>query len=367
MNVFDEMKTKDHEQVVYCYDRSSSLKAIIAIHNTALGPALGGCRMWPYENEAEALHDALRLSRGMTYKSAAAGLNLGGGKAVIIGDAKTMKSEVLFRAFGRFVQSLAGRYITAEDVGTTVSDMEWVRMETDYVTGFSRALGGSGDPSPVTAFGVYHGMRAAMKKTFGSDSMQGRTVALQGVGQVGFYLIGHLLSAGAKVVASDIDEERIKRAASQYETITFVPSGEIYDVDCDVFAPCALGGTVNSRTIPRLRSRIVAGCANNVLENEDSDGPMLEERRILYVPDYVISAGGLINVSNELEGYNRKHAISKAAGIFDIVNQLLLISDTEKISTLKAANALAERRMAAITSLKRTSIPRTQRERGRKV
>ncbi len=366
MNVFDEMKAKEHEQVVYCYDRVSNLKAIIAIHNTILGPALGGCRMWPYENEDEALHDALRLSRGMTYKSAAAGLNLGGGKAVIIGDAKSMKSETLFRAFGRFVQSLAGRYITAEDVGTTVSDMEWVRMETDHVTGFARALGGSGDPSPVTAFGVYHGMRAAMEKAFGSDSMQGRTIALQGVGQVGFYLIGHLLAAGAKVVAADIDEEKIKRAATQYETLTFVPSSEIYDVDCDIFAPCAMGGTVNAKTIPRMRAKIVAGCANNVLGNEDTDCSILEERKILYVPDFVINAGGLINVSNELEGYNRKHAIGKAAGIFDIVSQLLTIAENEKISTLKAANAMAERRIAAIANLKRTNIVRPQRERGRR-
>lgn len=366
MNVFDEMKAKEHEQVVYCYDRVSGLKAIIAIHNTVLGPALGGCRMWPYENEDEALRDALRLSRGMTYKSAVAGLNLGGGKAVIIGDSKTMKSENLFRSFGRFVQSLAGRYITAEDVGTSVTDMEWVRMETDYVTGFSRELGGSGDPSPVTAFGVYHGMRAAMKKVFGTDSMQGRTVALQGVGQVGFYLIGHLLSAGAKVVAADIDEEKIKRAAAQYESITFVPPGEIYDVLCDIFAPCALGGTVNSQTIPRLRCQIVAGCANNVLENEDVDGPALVERKILYIPDYVISAGGLINVSNELDGYNHKHAINKAAAIYNIINQLLAISETENISTLKAANALAERRMAAIANLKKTTVTRPMRLRGRR-
>jgi leucine dehydrogenase len=366
MNVFDEMKAKEHEQVVYCYDRASNLKAIIAIHNTILGPALGGCRMWHYENETEALNDALRLSRGMTYKSAAAGLNLGGGKAVIIGDAKTMKSETLFRAFGRFVQSLAGRYITAEDVGTTVSDMEWVRMETDYVTGFSRALGGSGDPSPVTAFGVYHGMRAAMQKAFGSDSMQGRVVALQGVGQVGFFLIGHLLSAGAKVVAADIDEEKIKRAASQYDSLTFVPPNEIYHVNCDVFAPCALGGTVNNKTIPNLRCKIVAGCANNVLGNEDTDCSILEERKILYVPDFVINSGGLINVSVELNGYNRKHAISKAAGIFDIVSQILSIADLERISTLKAANALAERRIAAIANLKRTNIMRPQRERLRR-
>lgn len=356
MNVFDEMKAKEHEQVVYCYDKATSLKAIIAIHNTVLGPALGGCRMWPYENEEKALHDVLRLARGMTYKSAAAGLNLGGGKAVIIGDAKTMKSEALFRAFGRFVQSLGGRYITAEDVGTSVMDMEWVRMETDYVTGFSRALGGSGDPSPVTAFGVYHGMRAVLKKVYGSDSLQGRTVALQGVGQVGFHLIGHLLSAGAKVIAADIDEERIKRTQAQYDSLVFVPPSEIYDVDCDIFAPCALGGAVNSKTIPRLRCKIVAGSANNVLENEDIDGPRLEERKITYIPDYIISAGGIINVSNELEGYNRKYALGKAAGIFDIVGQLLAIAENERISTLKAANALAERRIASMANVKRTTV-----------
>lgn len=365
MNVFDEMEAKDHEQIVYCYDRSSGLKAIIAIHNTVLGPALGGCRMWPYENEKEALNDALRLARGMTYKSAAAGLNLGGGKAVIIGDAKTMKSEALFRAFGQFVQSLAGRYITAEDVGTSVIDMEWVRMETDYVTGISRALGGSGDPSPVTAFGVYHGMRAAMMKAFGSDSMQGRTIALQGVGQVGFFLISHLLSAGAKVVVSDIDQDKIKRAKSQYESIVFVPPEEIYDVDCDIFAPCALGGTVNRDTIPRLSCKIVAGSANNVLGDEDTDGPALLQKGIMYIPDYVISAGGLINVSHELEGYNRKYAISKAAGIFDIITQLLSIAQTENVSTLKAANALAERRIASIAGLKRATIGRSIRKHNR--
>jgi leucine dehydrogenase len=356
MSVFDLMQSKEHEQVVYCYDRPSGLKAIIAIHNTMLGPALGGCRMWNYDSEAEALQDALRLSRGMTYKSAAAGLNLGGGKAVIIGDAKTMKTEIIFRAFGRFVQSLAGRYITAEDVGTTVQDMELVRMETDFVTGISRALGGSGDPSPVTALGVFHGLRAALRHVFGSDQLQGRTVSLQGVGHVGFYLIEHLLAAGARVVASDIDRDRIALVAKQYETVQFVPSEEIYDVASDVFAPCALGGTVNSDTIGRLRCKIVAGSANNVLANEDIHGPMLEARKILYVPDYVISAGGLYNVANELEGHKKKRAITKASGIFDIVNQLLMIANNENISTLAAANALAERRISSIANLKRTSI-----------
>lgn len=365
MNVFDEMQAKEHEQVVYCFDRASGLKTIIAIHNTILGPALGGCRMWNYQSESEALQDALRLSRGMTYKSAVAGLNLGGGKAVIIGDPKTMKSESLFRAFGRFVQSLAGRYITAEDVGTTVAEMAWVRMETEFVTGISRSLGGSGDPSPITALGVYHGMRAALNKVFGSDDAKGRTVALQGVGQVGFYLISHLLAAGAKVVVSDIDEDKLKRARAQYPDIAIVPAEDIYEVDCDIFAPCALGGTVNDVTIPKLNCKIIAGCANNVLLDEDRDILLLKERGIVYVPDYVISAGGLMNVANELEGYNRKQALSQAASIYNIVDRLLNIAENENITTLSAANTMAERRIMSIADLKRTSLGRPLRPRRR--
>lgn len=364
MSIFEEMKTREHEQVVYCFDRHSGLKAIIAIHNTVLGPALGGCRMWSYESEEEALKDVLRLSRGMTYKAAAAGLNLGGGKAVIIGNAKTMKSESMFRAFGRFVEGLAGRYITAEDVGTTVREMEWIRMETAHVTGITRALGGSGDPSPITALGVYNGMRAALKKTFGDDSLQGRTVVLQGVGQVGFNLIAHLKAAGAHIFASDIDEERMKKVSSHYDSVRFVSAQEIYDVPCDIFAPCALGGTINAATIPRLRCKIVAGSANNVLAHEESDCAGLEQKKIVYVPDFVISAGGLINVSNELAGYNRKHALAQAATIYDIVEQVLTIADNEDISTLRAAKTLAERRIESIASLKRMSMGRSfERER----
>lgn len=354
--IFDEMESKGHEQIVYCYDHASGLKAIIAIHNTVLGPALGGCRMWPYENEAQALDDALRLSRGMTYKAAVSGLNLGGGKAVIIGDSKSMKTEHLFRAFGRFIESLAGRYITAEDVGTSVRDMEWVRMETNHVCGFSRDLGGSGDPSPMTALGVYHGIRAALNKVFGSDSLKGRVVSVQGMGQVGFHLIEHLLASGAKVVATDIDQDRIRRAVSQHESIQIVRPDEIYDVPCDIFAPCALGGSVNSKTIPRLQCKIVAGSANNVLLNEDTDEPKLKERNIIYIPDYVISSGGLINVYAELEGYNEKRALRQVEGVFDIVTRLLAIAEQENISTLKAANAIAKRRIEAIADLKRTSF-----------
>lgn len=354
--IFDEMKSRDHEQVVYCYDRASGLKAIIAIHNTVLGPALGGCRMWHYHDEAEAIKDALLLSRGMTYKASIAGLNLGGGKAVIIGDSKTMKTEHLFRAFGRFIQSLAGRYITAEDVGTSVREMEWVRMETDHVCGFSRDLGGSGDPSPMTALGVYHGMRAALAKAFGSDAMKGRTVAIQGAGQVGYHLIEHLLAAKAKVVITDIDPDKLRRAVSRYESVEVVSADEIYDVPCDIFAPCALGGSVNEKTIPRLRCKIVAGSANNVLDDEDKDEQKLREKNIFYVPDYVISAGGLINVSIELEGYNEKRALKKVEGVFDIVSRLLAIAEHENISTLAAANALARRRIEAMADLKRTNI-----------
>lgn len=365
INIFDEMSTKEHEQVVFCHDKATSLKAIIAIHSTILGPALGGCRMWPYANETEALNDVLRLSKGMTYKSAAAGLNLGGGKAVIIGDHKTLKSEYLFRAFGRFVQTLNGRYITAEDVGTNVSDMEWVHIETDFVTGISRSLGGSGDPSPVTASGVFHGMRAAIKNVYGSDSLQGRVVAIQGMGQVGFYLAGHLLSAGAKIIACDIDEMRIKKAREHYEKISFVSVDEIYDVTCDIFSPCALGGTINQKTIPRLNCKIVAGCANNVLGNEDDDGASLTNRGILYIPDFMINSGGIINVSIELSGYSKQYALGKAAQIFDVVNQLLAIAANEKISTLKAANTLAERRIAMISRIKHISVEQPHKSKRR--
>jgi leucine dehydrogenase len=365
MKVFDEISNKDHEQIIYCNDKYSGLKAIIAIHNTVLGPALGGCRMWNYQNESEALQDVLKLSRGMTYKAAISGLNLGGGKAVIIGDSKSMKSESLFRAFGRFVQSLSGRYITAEDVGTTVVDMEWIRQETDFVTGIPRAFGGSGDPSPVTALGVYHGMRAALHEVFGTDDFAGRTIAIQGVGHVGFYLIKHLLAAKAKIIATDIDVEAIKRVKEAYEGVTFVPVNEIYDVNCDIFAPCALGGAINSNSIPRLNCKIVAGCANNVLQYEEADQNLLAMRNILYTPDFVISAGGLINVYSEINGYNRKYALSQVAGIFDIVRKIFEISSKKGISSLKAANEIAESRIESIAHLKRNRQGLNLQKRGR--
>jgi leucine dehydrogenase len=355
MSIFSAMEERDHEQLVFCYDKESGLRAIIAIHDTTLGPALGGCRLWHYESEADAVRDALRLSRGMTYKAAAAGLNLGGGKTVIMADPQRAKSEVLFRSLGRFIERLNGRYITAEDVGTTVADMAWVRMETSYVTGLSLAEGGLGDPSPVTALGVYHGLRAALNHYFGHEHLEGHTVAVQGLGQVGNHLVGHLTSAGAHVVACDTDPLKIKKAQERYPHLKIIAPAEIYDVACDVFAPCALGAVVNSKTINRLRCAIIAGSANNVLENEESDSLLLKDKKILYVPDFVISAGGLINVSNELAHRQTKDALAQTSRIFDIVAHVLSTAEKENITTQAAALALAERRIASIGALKRRS------------
>jgi len=365
MQVFEELAKRDHEQIVFCNDKASGLRAIIAIHNTRLGPALGGCRMWPYQSEDDALRDVLRLSRGMTYKSAAAGLNLGGGKAVIIGDSKTMKSENLFRVFGRFVQSLGGRYITAEDVGTSVADMEWVRMETDFVTGVRRALGGSGDPSPITAFGVFQGIRAALEWTYGSDSFEGKTILIQGVGHVGYNLLQHLIPAGARVIAAEVDRANIKRVQEDYPSVEFVAPEAIYDVPCDVFTPCALGGVVNDETIGRIQCKIVAGSANNVLADEDRHCAELNRRGILYVPDFVISAGGLINVANEIVGYERKHALRQASGIHNIVSQILNIAKSQNSTTLQAAKTLAERRIQDVGNIKNTYVGTPLLKRGR--
>ena len=367
MPVFEEMSKRDHEQIIHCYDKETGLKAIIGIHNTTLGPSLGGCRFFNYEKEEDALNDVLRLSRGMTYKSAAAGLNLGGGKAVIIGNPKKMKSESLFRAYGRFIQGLAGRYITAEDVGTTVQDMEWVRMETDYVTGISRALGGSGDPSPVTALGCYEGIKSSVKWLTGSESLEGKVVAVQGVGAVGYHLVQHLTRDGARVFVCDIDKENLRRVAADFRNVEVVAVDSIYDVDCDVFAPCAMGAVVNDETLPRLKCQIIAGSANNVLADEEVHAMALEKRGILYAPDYVINAGGLINVANELEGYNRERAVQQAAGIYNIVTEIFQIARDEKITTLIAANTLAERRIQNLGRIKNTYAGLTPGNRGRGV
>jgi leucine dehydrogenase len=351
MSLFSEIEQNDHEQVVFCSEKTVGLRAIIAIHNTSLGPALGGTRMWTYVSDEDALRDVLRLSRGMTYKAALAGLNLGGGKAVIIGDPHTDKSEALFRTYGRFIEGLAGRYITAEDVGTTVRDMEWVRMETKYVTGTSPAQGGSGDPSPVTGYGVYVGMKACVGEVFGSDSLKGRVIAVQGAGNVASHLCSHLVKEGARLFVTDIYEEKARRLAKHVKA-TYVKPEKIYDVKADIFAPCALGGILNDETIPRLKVKIVAGGANNQLLDEKKHMQMLIDRNIQYAPDYAINAGGLINVYNELEGYNQQRALKQAEGIYDILKQIFKVAKDENIPTNVAANRLAEARISRLAKIK---------------
>lgn len=355
MKIFGGMGEYNHEEVIFCQDRDSGLRAIIAIHDTTLGPALGGTRMWPYKSEDEALEDVLRLSRGMTYKSAAAGLNLGGGKAVIIGDPQRDKNEILFRAFGRFVHGLNGRYITAEDVGTEVRDMEFVRMETPWVVGISEALGGSGDPSPVTARGVYFGIKACSEAAFDTSSLRGRKVAIQGLGHVGYYLAEFLHKEGAKLFVTDIRKERIQRCVEQFGATAVEPE-KIYDVDADIFAPCALGAIISDETINRLKFKVIAGGANNQLADEQKHGRRLVEKKILYAPDYVINAGGLINVANEIEGYQRDKALKEAEGIYTVLKQVIAMAQKENIPMHEASNRLAERRIEQVSKLKRMHV-----------
>lgn len=343
--LFDELQTAGHEQVVICSDPKTGLRAIIAIHDTTLGPALGGTRMWMYKSEDAALKDVLRLSRGMTYKAAISGLNLGGGKAVIIGDPRTDKTEPLFRSFGRFVEGLAGRYITAEDVGMEVQNMEWIYSETKYVTGIPESMGGSGNPSPVTAYGVYMGVKAAAKKAYGSDSLEGKRIALQGAGHVASYFAKHAASEGAKIYLTDIFEDKASQVANEVGAEVVAPD-EIYSLDVDIFTPCALGGVVNDNTIEQFKCAVVAGGANNILDDENRHGQMLLDKGIIYAPDYVINAGGIINISSELEGYNRELAMQNTQKIYDTTLKVLAYSDEHGIPTHKASNILAEERIA---------------------
>lgn len=348
--VFSLLGEREHEQIVMCSQPDAGLKAIIAVHNTTLGPALGGVRMWPYESEKAAIRDVLRLSRGMTYKAAISGLNLGGGKAVIIGDPHKDKTEALFRAFGRYVDSLGGRYITAEDVGIDVQDMEWVFSETKYVTGIPKELGGSGDPSPVTAYGVYMGMKACAKKAYGTDSLKGIRVAIQGAGHVATHLADFISKEGAKIYITDIYGEKAEETAERTGAEVVDPD-DIYNLDVEIFSPCALGGILNDDTIPNFKCDIIAGAANNVLDIEERHGEMLLERGILYAPDYVINAGGLINVSGELEGYNEKRAHQKASRIYDTILDILNYSEDNNTPTLAASNILAEERIRKISRI----------------
>jgi leucine dehydrogenase len=349
MDLFRGMAEMGHERLVFCSNPEVGLQAVIAIHSTVLGPGLGGVRMWPYASTDEAVTDVLRLSRGMTYKAAATGINLGGGKAVIVGDPKRDKTEALLRAFGRFVESLGGAYITAEDVGTDTDDMDRIAVETRWVTGVSPEHGGAGDPSPVTAFGVLQGIRATAQRLWGAPTLAGRTVAIQGLGSVGGYLAGFLRDEGAKLFGCDIDAEALARAEEL--GVEVVPADEIYDVDCDVFAPCALGAILNDRTIPRLRVQAVAGGANNQLEDIDRHGRELAARGILYAPDFVINAGGLVNVYNELIGYHKDRAMRMARGIFDNVLRAYAIAERDGVAPSEAGERMAEERLAAVRAL----------------
>ncbi len=346
MDIFREMQKFGHEQLLLSHDPSCGYFGIIAIHDTTLGPALGGTRFWKYESTEAAVTDALRLARGMTYKSAVAGINLGGGKSVIIGDNKRADREALFRAHGRFVETLNGRYITAEDIGTSPADMEHIKLETDHVAGL---LGLSGDPSPVTAYGVYVGIKAAAKDRWGSDSLAGKTVAVQGAGKVAYSLCRHLQSEGVKIIVTDIDQEKVKRVVAETGAKAVAPD-VIYDQAAEIYAPCALGATINDDTLRRLKVEIIAGAANNQLA-ENRHGDELESRGILYAPDYVINGGGVITVYGEIHRWPAERAQKKAGEIYDTLLRIFEIARQEKIPTYRAADRLAEQRIGAVAGL----------------
>lgn len=345
--MFERVDGDDYEQVVFCHDRASGLRAIIAIHSTALGPALGGTRFYPYASEDDALEDVLRLARGMTFKAAVAGLDQGGGKAVIIGDPSVLRSEALLRAYGRYVGSLGGRYLTAEDVGTTQADMDMIRRETRYVTGVSPSLGGSGDPSTATAWGLYQAMRATQAFVGdGEPSVDGARVCVLGVGKVGAALVGHLVEAGAKVTVADVSDPAVGALVERYGVVA-VPAAEAHAVPCDIFSPCALGGGLNARTIPELRCRAVVGAANNQFA-EAADADRAAERGIVVAPDYVVNAGGIVNIAEEGGGYDRERAWAKVARIADTLTTVLRTANDEGITPVAAADRLARRRIDAV-------------------
>ena len=340
MQIKEKYVEGDHELVVSCLDPGSSYHGLIAIHSTALGPAVGGARFWSYASEDDAITDALRLARGMTYKNAFAGIPFGGGKSIIIGDNRNPEREMIFRAHGRFVETLGGRYITAEDVGTSMSDMEYVRQETGHVAGLA---GRSGDPSPVTAHGVFRAIQASAKFRWGSNELAGRTVAVQGCGHVGYHLAKELSEAGARLVVADTSRERLARVREEFDAVTVEP-GEIYGVEADIFAPCALGGIINDQTIPQLKVEIVAGAANNQLL-EARHGAALKQRNILYAPDYVANAGGIINGCIELLGWERSYTLERVREIYDKLLMVFEMAKADGIQTHEAADRLAEQRL----------------------
>lgn len=342
--VFGQISFDGHEQVVFCNDKDTGLKAIIGIHNTVLGPALGGTRMWNYTNEWEALNDVLRLSRGMSFKNSLSGLNLGGGKAVIIGDAKSQKTPELMTKFGQYVDSLSGKYITAEDVGMETKDMDIVREVTKYVAGISVEKGGSGNPSPVTAYGVFVGMKAAAKYKFGSDNLAGKKVLVQGIGHVGEVLVQHLTESGAIVTITDINEERVHQIGAKYGAKIFT-GDDLYAADVDIYAPCALGATINDATIDKIKAKIIAGAANNQLANESIHGQLLKDKGILYAPDFLINAGGVINVYSELVNWSREQVMQKTENIYNTALEIFTYAETKNITTHQAAFLMAQKRI----------------------
>lgn len=356
MRIFDRISVEGYEQVVFCSDRASGLRAIIALHSTRLGPALGGTRFYPYADEDAALEDVLRLARGMTYKAATAGLDLGGGKAVIIGDPASDRSETLLRAYARYVHSLGGRYITAEDVGTTQPDMDIIRRETPYVTGVSMELGGSGDPSAATAFGVLNAMKAVAQRLWGEPNLTGRHVVVSGVGKVGSNLARHLVEERAQVTVADLTPTTVEGVVSELGAEAAV-AGEEHRVPCDIYSPCALGGTLDAATIPELRCAAVVGCANNQLA-DPTCAKLLDDAGIVYAPDYVVNAGGIINIAEELSplGYNRERAHAAVRRVFDTTVNVLAIAEQEGLNTAEAADRLAERRIEAITQVHQIRI-----------
>jgi len=342
--VFGQLSFNDHEQIVFCNDKDTGLKAIIGIHNSVMGPALGGTRMFNYATEWDALNDVLRLSRGMTYKAAITGLNIGGGKAVIIGDAKTQKTPELMQKFGEFVHSLSGRYITAEDVGMETADMDLVRDVTPYVTGISEERGGAGNPSPITAFGVYMGMKAAAKQKFGSDNLAGKKILVQGIGHVGETLVEYLTKEGAQVLIADINEEKLYEVATKYNAQIFT-GDDLYTADVDIYAPCAMGATINDATVNKIKAKVIAGAANNQLANENTHGLILQERGILYAPDFLINAGGIINVYAELAHYDKAEIMRKTENIYNTTLEIFDYAIAKGITTHQAALTIAQNRI----------------------
>lgn len=344
--VFGQTSFNEHEQIVFCQDKESGLKAIIGIHNTTLGPALGGTRIWKYESEWEALNDVLRLSRGMTYKSAISGLDLGGGKAVIMADSKKEKTPEMIKAFAQYVNSLGGRYITAEDVGSTTADMDLIHSITPHVTGISESLGGSGNPSPVTAYGVFMGLKAAANFKFGTDDLSGKKVLVQGIGNVGETLVQHLIAHGAIVQITDINTERLEEVAKKHNVKIFT-GADLYTADVDIYSPCALGATINDDTIEKIKAKVIAGAANNQLALEAKHGLRLQERGIVYAPDFLINAGGIINVFGEIANYGKEEALKRTENIYNTTLAILNAAKEHGITSNQAAMKKAEERIQA--------------------